>query len=225
MVEQSETHRLHMWWVSLCSTHPVAFWAFGADREFPAAQRCGAKVTQVLETAKPRLAIHYSVLYLAARMMFCVGGALAFVFVAGHMRYQNWFTTAGYACAAILMGVALTCAFRLLTAKGQIVVSIDATGFKDARLTPALIPWSAIRSVYAYKYRSSKANRVALAIDPAFKRGLSIRLGAKLFRWADLSFGSVFDVGVGTLEADADEIAQAAEPYIVKKPDHADTGL
>jgi len=157
-------------------------------------------------------------------MMFCVGGALAFVFVAGHMRYQNWFTTAGYACAAILMGVALTCAFRLLTAKGQIVVSIDATGFKDARLTPALIPWSAIRSVYAYKYRSSKANRVALAIDPAFKRGprsgwvQALSLGKPVF-W------SVFDVGVGTLEADADEIAQAAEPYIVKKPDHADTGL
>src|SRR5712664_172845 len=109
MVEQSETHRLHMWWVSLCSTHPVAFWAFGADREFPAAQRCGAKVTQVLETAKPRLAIHYSVLYLAARMMFCVGGALAFVFVAGHILYLIGLAVAGHTGVRILRVEPLTC--------------------------------------------------------------------------------------------------------------------
>ena len=174
-------------------------------------------MTRVRETVMPRLAVHYSVLYLIARMMCCVGGALAFVFVAGHMRHQNWFTTVGYTVAAILVSVALTCAYRLVTARGQVVVSIDATGFKDIRLTPTLIPWSAVRSVYAYKYRSRKANRVALEIDPAFKRGLSIRLGAKLFRWANLSFGAVFDVGIGTLEADADEISRAAEPYIVKK--------
>jgi hypothetical protein len=109
------------------------------------------------------------------------------------------------------------CAYRLLTARDQIVISIDAAGFKDTRLTPTLIPWSAIQSIYAYRNRSRKANRVALEIEPAFKRGLSIRLGANLFHWANLSFGSVFDVGIGTLEAEADEIAQAAEPYISKQ--------
>jgi hypothetical protein len=161
--------------------------------------------------------VQYSVLYLIARMMGCVGGALAFHFAAGLMRYQDWYTTVCDILAAILAGVALTCAYRLLTARGQIVISIDPTGFKDTRLTSTPIPWSAIRSVYAYKFRSRKANCVALEIDPAFKRGLSIRLGTKLFRWANLSFGSVFNVDIGTLEVDADDIAQAAEPYISKK--------
>jgi len=165
----------------------------------------------------PRFEVRYSILYLIARMMACVGGALAFHFVAGQARHQNWGTTACNLLAAALVGVALTCAYRLLTARDQIVISIDAAGFKDTRLTPTLIPWSAIQSIYAYRNRSRKANRVALEIEPAFKRGLSIRLGANLFHWANLSFGSVFDVGIGTLEAEADEIAQAAEPYISKQ--------
>jgi hypothetical protein len=167
------------------------------------------------ETVVPRLEVRYSVLYLIVRMMLCIGGAMALFFVAEHIRAQNWLTIAWYAIAAWLMTVALTCAYRLLTARSQVIVSIDATGIKDIRLSPTIIPWSAIRSLYAYKYRSRKANHVAVVIDPAFKRGLSIRPGTKLWRWANLSFGSVFDVDVGILEADADEIAQAAKPHII----------
>src|SRR6266478_3451340 len=98
-------------------------------------------------------------------MLFCAGGALASAWFAGLMRYQNWFSIIFYILAAALVGVALIDAYRLLTARGQVIVSIDATGFRDIRLTPTLIPWSAIRSLYAYKFRN--ANRVALEIDPA----------------------------------------------------------
>ncbi len=167
----------------------------------------------------PRLEVHYSVLYLIARMMLCVGFALAFLFIAGHTRFQNWFIIIGYVVAAICVGVALTCAYRLLTARGPVVVLVDASGFKDARLTPTVIPWSAIQSVSPYiPHKSRNPTGVALVIDPAFKRGLAIRLSAKLLAWANLDFGSVVRLDTSILDVDCFEISRVAGSYISRKP-------
>jgi len=174
-------------------------------------------VTQAPKAALPGLEVRYSVLYLTARMMACIGGALAFGFAASQLKYPHWFAAINYGMAAMLVGIATISTYRLLMARSEVVVSINAAGFRDARLTPTLIPWSAVQSVHAYTYRGRKANRVALWIDPAFRRGLSIRLGARLYYWASLSFGSSFEVDVGVLEAEAVEIAQAAQPFLAKK--------
>jgi hypothetical protein len=64
---------------------------------------------------------------------------------------------------------------------------------------------------------AAKRTALPLRLSLLSSEDLSIRLGANLFHWANLSFGSVFDVDIGTLEAEADEIAQAAEPYISKQ--------
>jgi hypothetical protein len=164
-----------------------------------------------------RFEVRYSVLGLISRLALCVGFALFFWFVASLMRRQGWFTTMGYTFAAIFGGMALTSLYRLLTARDQVVISIDEMGFKDIRLTPTLIPWTAILSVWPYTDRSRKTIGIVLKIDPAFTRGLSIRLGAKLYRWANLSFGSVFNVETRALNVEADEISRVAESYVSKQ--------
>jgi hypothetical protein len=165
-----------------------------------------------------RFEVHYSVLALISGMALYVGGALAFCFFAGLMKVHSWFATANYVLAMMAVGVALTYSYRLLTAKGRAVVTIDAAGFKDIRLTATVIPWSAIQSVSPYTlYKANTSTGVALGIDPAFKRDLSIRLGARLFNWANLNFGSVIYVDTRTLDADSDEVAKVAGFYISKQ--------
>ena len=169
--------------------------------------------------AMPRLEVHYSVIGLIRRVAFCGCLALFLCFFAAHLNRQNWFfAITNYVAAAVLAGPAIMCSYRLLTAKGQVVVSIDATGFKDTRLAPAVIPWNAIQLVSPYiLYKQKKATGVNLVIDPAFKRNLSIRLGAKLFNWANLFFGSVVRLDTRILDVDCDEISRVAESYISKK--------
>ena len=117
----------------------------------------------------------------------------------------------------MLVVMVLTSFYRLLTQRGQVIVSIDAAGFKDIRLTPTVIPWSAIVSLSPYIFVNAyKATGVALVIDPAFKRGLAIPLGAKLNNWANLSFGRTFYVDTRCLDVDYDELSRVAESYISK---------
>lgn len=146
------------------------------------------------------------------------GAALALCFIAAQFKSQGWLPALLYAFAIVLAGVALLYSYRLMTAKGQVVVSIDSAGFKDTRLTPALIPWNAIRSVSPYKLpKSTAATGLAVAIDPAFKRILSIRPAAKFFNWANAFWGSEVYVDARVLDADCDEISRAAESHIAAK--------
>ena len=163
----------------------------------------------------PKLESHYSVLALISGVAFCVGGGLALCFLAGVIARQSWLNSALYACAAVAFGVALIYSYRLLTSKGHVVVSLDATGFKDTRLARTVIPWSAIRSVSPYiLYKATSSTGVALTIDPAFRRGFSMRLGARLFNWTNLKFGSVVYVDTRTLDADSDEVSRVAASYL-----------
>ena len=142
----------------------------------------------VLEMVRPKLDAHYSVLGLISRVACCLGLSLLLWFVAAHLIRQNWFAIANYVAAPVPAGAALAFSYRLLTARGQVVVSVDATGFKDTRLTPAVIPWSVIQSVSPYiPYRSRKATGVDLApglqaksVDPAGCQALC--LGKPVFR-------------------------------------------
>jgi hypothetical protein len=166
----------------------------------------------------PNLEVHYSVPDLFGRTLFCAGTLLACAMVWTEMAPQNPWIFVCYVVAAASIEVGLVTFYRLLTAKGEVVLSIDATGFKDTRLTTAFIPWSAVRSVCGYYPRGArKPNGVVLSIDPAFKRGISIRLGANLWRWVNFSFGAMFYVDVGTLDVNADEIVLAAQQHLPKQ--------
>jgi hypothetical protein len=164
-----------------------------------------------------KLEAHYSVLNLISGVAMCVGFALVCFFFAEHLKFASWFTTVNYAAAVGFAGVASVYSWRLLTARGRVVVSIDAAGFKDIRLTPTVIPWSAIKSVSPYiLYKQNTSTGVALVIDPDFMRGLSIRSGAKLFNWSNLNFGSEVYIDARTLDADSDEISLVAGAYMPK---------
>ena len=163
-----------------------------------------------------KLEARYSVLALTSGIAMCVGFALMFFF-AGHLKYPKWFTAINYAIAASFAGVASVYSWRLLTAKGRVVVSIDAAGFTDIRLTPSAIPWSAIKSVSPYiLYKQNTSAGVALVFDPDFMRGLSIRPGARLSNWLNLNFGSTVYVDARTLDASSEEISLVAGAYLTK---------
>src|SRR5207253_559286 len=133
----------------------------------------------------------YSALNLISCVALCLGFGLMFYFFAEHLKYPKWFTAINYTLAVGFAGGACIYSWRLLTAKGRVVVSIDAAGFKDIRLARTVIPWSAIKLVSPYiLYKQNASTGVAVVIDPDFMRGLSIRLGARLFNWANLNFGS-----------------------------------
>jgi hypothetical protein len=170
------------------------------------------------EMVMPTLEVRYSVLNLISRIALCVGFALFFLFAASQLKPKSWFTTISYTIAAAFTGAAVAPLNRLLTARNQVVVSINAAGFRDTRLTSTLIPWSAIRSVSPYiPYKSRTATGVSVAVDPAFERSLPIRLDAKLFGWANLSFGANFIVDLGPLDVDVDEVSRVAKSYISKR--------
>ena len=179
----------------------------------------GKTAHRVLEMVEPKLDAHYSVLGLIWRVAFYLSFSLLLWFYAAHLRRPSLFAVICYITAAVLAGAALKFFYRLLTARGQVVVSIDATGFRDTRLTPAVIPWSVIQSVSPYiDVHRWKATGVDLVIDPAFKQSLSIRLGAKLWAWANLFLGSVVRLDTSILDVGCDEIARVADSYISKKP-------
>src|SRR5450631_3597245 len=120
---------------------------------------------------------------------------LVFACFLGFYKRPNWLAPVICAVIAMLAAMVLTSLYRLLTQRGRVIVSMDAAGFKDIRLTPTVIPWSAIQSLSPHILaRANKATGVALVIDPAFKRCLAVRLGAKLDNWTNLFFGRSFYV-------------------------------
>ena len=163
----------------------------------------------------PKLEAHYSARGLTADMIGSSGVLLFLAF--GFFLGLNWFTLVLCAAIAMLVVMVLTSWYRLLTRMGQVIVSIDAAGFKDIRLTPTVIPWSAIQSVSPVSaFIANKATGVALVIDPAFKRSLAIPLSAKLVSWNALLFGRSLYVDTRCLDVDCGELSRVAEAYISK---------
>jgi hypothetical protein len=164
----------------------------------------------------PKLEAHYSASRLIGRMT-PLFGVLLFLAFGSLLGLYNWLTPLVYAAMAMLVVMVLTRLYRLLTQRDQVIVSLDAAGFKDIRLTPTVIPWSAIRSLSPYIFvKANKATGVALVIAPAFKRSLAIRLSGKLDNWSNLFFGRTFYVDTSCLDVDCDELSRFAESYISK---------
>jgi hypothetical protein len=164
-----------------------------------------------------RLNAHYSVLALLSRVGFCGGLALMFWFVAAQMRSQNWFAMTSYIAAAAMAGAALAFSYLLLTARGQVVVSIDGTGFRDVRLTSTAIPWNVIQSISPYiPYKSRSASGVELVIEPKFKQTILMRPAVRLLGWAtgfSIS-GPAIRLDTSILDADCNEISRIANSYV-----------
>ncbi|MDA9518883.1 hypothetical protein XI06_00580 [Bradyrhizobium sp. CCBAU 11434] len=164
-----------------------------------------------------RLNAHYSVLALLSRVGFCGGLAVMLWFVAAQMRSQNWFTVTSYIVAAAMACAALAFSYLLLTARGQVVVSIDETGFRDERLTSTAIPWNVIQSVSPYiPSRSRSATGIELVIEPKFRQTILMRPAGRLFGWVtrySIS-GPAICLDTSILDAECDEISRIANSYM-----------
>jgi hypothetical protein len=175
--------------------------------------------TPIWRDIMPRLEARYSANGLIGRMTGLFGVLLFLVFgcFLGIYKRPTWLTALIYAAIAMLAAMVPTSLYRLLTQRGQVIVSMDAAGFKDIRLTPTVIPWCAIQSLSPHILaKTNKATGVALEIDPAFKRSLAVRLGAKLDNWTNFFFGRSFYVDTRCLDVDCGELSRVAESYMSK---------
>jgi hypothetical protein len=167
----------------------------------------------------PKLEAHYSANGLIARMI-VLSGVLLFLGFFGFVGLYGRLAPLVYAAIAMLAVMVLTSWYRLLTQRGQVIVSIDAAGFKDVRLAPTVIPWSAIQSLSPFSAfilaNTNKPTGVALVIDPALRRSIAIRLSAKLDNWTNLFFGRNVYVDTRCLDVDCGELSRVAESYISK---------
>jgi hypothetical protein len=168
--------------------------------------------------ANQRLDARYSALGLISRVGFCLGLAVAFWFFASYIKGADWFAAICYVAAVGMTSATLGFFYLLLAASGRVVVSIDATGFKDTRVTPALIPWSAIESVSPYvPYKSRSPAGVEVVIGPAFRQEISIRLGARLFAGASFLWRRAIRLDTRILDVDCNEISRIANCYLSKR--------
>ncbi|MFN3745626.1 MAG: STM3941 family protein [Hyphomicrobiaceae bacterium] len=83
--------------------------------------------------------------------------------------------------------IVLIAAWRLLVLRGA-VVTLSPRGIRDVRLTGALVPWSAIRSVSTWSAYNQPA--IVLSVDPAYERGLKLTPLARVTRPLNAAIGA-----------------------------------
>ena len=88
----------------------------------------------------------------------------------------------------IFFGVATALVvWRLLTAHG-VVLTMDAEGLRDRRISDKVIPWKRIRNISTWQSRGQRIMIVAL--DPEFERTLGLSRLARIARGAGRAFGA-----------------------------------
>jgi hypothetical protein len=161
-----------------------------------------------------RLDARYAPIGFIGHGSFFFGLVIVFWFAASMMPGPKWLSAAYYALAAIMSIGALGFAWRLLTYSRKIVLSLDAAGLRDARVMPALIPWSAIESVSLYVPTKSKTpTGVEFWIVPDFRQNISMRRGNRLFSGASLG-QRVLHLDSGVLDVDYNELLRVANVYL-----------
>ncbi|MBP0617276.1 STM3941 family protein [Jiella mangrovi] len=113
--------------------------------------------------------------------------------------------------------------FSRMTWSGPVVV-LSPEGLRDRRMSPAIIPWPAIRSVKTRSYGRSKL--LILEIDRDFERRLSWSLIARISKWPNAMLGANGPwVASSDLRIAHDHLVEAIEAYWQAfgqtKPDNA----
>ncbi len=81
----------------------------------------------------------------------------------------------------------LVAVWRVAGLRGP-VVTLSPEGFRDVRVAPDLIPWSAIRAVTTWQHRRQRA--MVLAIRPEVERSLALTPIARWTRGANRRLGA-----------------------------------
>ncbi|MBR0850276.1 hypothetical protein JQ543_21195 [Bradyrhizobium diazoefficiens] len=160
-----------------------------------------------------KVEVRYSALSWFGYFVFCLGLALPMHYVAIQAGAHGWLNILMHVGSAVLVGVALLALYRFVTAvSGKVIISIDALGLRDARLSPAVIPWRAIRSVSSF-VTSRRAPYLKLDMDPNFK--LEVTRPAAISVWPTRST-PIAVVSARGLDVEADEIARIANKFLAE---------
>jgi hypothetical protein len=105
----------------------------------------------------------------------------------------------------------LVAIWRLFAARGAIV-TLDAEGIRDMRISSALIPWSSVRDITTWEIH--RARIMILAVDPEFARSLNRSRLATIMRGANSALGADgLAVNSADLKIGHDKLIETARAY------------
>lgn len=123
------------------------------------------------------------------RMVGVIAVGLAFVLLSLFITPAHGFTgqVVGGFGVTFFGFIALVAAWRLLALRGPIV-TVSPSGIRDVRLTGAVVPWSAVRSVSAWSAYNQPA--IVIGVDPAYERALKLTALARATRPLNAAIGA-----------------------------------
>jgi hypothetical protein len=136
--------------------------------------------------------------------------ALAFRFLPG-IAPGSFGEFVGYV-GVLFFGLATLLGFWRFFTAPRVVVTMDAEGIHDARISEKMIPWSAIRDIFTWQIRRQKF--MILVVDAEFERQLNLSRLAQMARRANRAVGADgLSIGSNDLKTDYDTLFSTAKAY------------
>jgi hypothetical protein len=178
--------------------------AHGIERDF--VDSLPARVE--ISTSRAKLIV----LVVAGVMMTAASALLAFQLLPSSAIVSGSYAApVGYVGLAFFGLATLLLVWRLSTAHG-VVLTLDAEGIRDRRISDKVIPWSAVRNISTWQKQSQKV--MILKIDPAFERQLGFSRFARMARQASRAFGADgLGIGANDLKTDYDTLFATATAF------------
>jgi hypothetical protein len=145
-----------------------------------------------------------------------VGMSLTCLFVAFIKPAPPMFVVLLMYFGVIFFGTALPIfGYRFLFRAGDVVVTVDDTGFRDSRISPDVIPWRAVKDVI--EFRSPKLGTLLgffLKLDEAETASLRVNWGIKLETILNAALGfRGYSVSMGALDIDVSTMLRAVRAH------------
>ncbi len=163
--------------------------------------------------ALPTLHARYSLPSMAGRFLISFGFASICYYISqlpGINSIEFLLLGAPFLCASVVF------LYDLLTAKTRIILSIDEAGFRDVRLSAAVIPWSAVKSMGPYlssRYKQEIGINIVIAAD--LWQTLPRRLDFRFWKYVGMGMEAETSANLRTdcLEVDWSEVLRIAGAY------------
>ncbi len=150
------------------------------------------------------------VLMIGGLVMTVGGFLLAFRIIPGvspgsYAEFIGWVALVFFGlCSALIVR-------RFFTAQG-VVLTLDAAGIRDTRISDKLIPWSAVRDISTWQSRSQRI--MILAVDPDFEHSLNLSRLARMAREASRTLGADgLSIGANDLKTDYETLFRTATAF------------
>ncbi len=151
-------------------------------------------------------------LVIAAVAMTVASALIAFRLLPSSQFFSgSYVQPVGYVGMAFFGLGTLLLLWRLSTAHG-VVVTMDAEGIRDTRISDKVIPWSAVRNISTWQRQSQRV--MILAVDPQFERQLNLSRFARMARQASRALGADgLSIGANDLKIGYDALFDTATAF------------